>query len=240
MSNRVKRTQRLCSFYFFSFKKEAYEMPIDLKGYKLILGSASKGRGEILDQAGIVYARITADVDEDHIGNRTTEEGIRALPLLLAQTKRDELLKRVEHGYGCKKLLVTTDIIGIHAGHIREKPKDADEFREWLEFYSACTQDMEFLNGMTVTNLETGVSTEGTHTCFITLKGITSQAIKEFLKQKEFYKCSGGIMHEHPLWVKHTQRIRGGEDSITGMPLGLLEELITKVFGEIPADMVQV
>ena len=95
---------------------------------KLILGSQSKGRAQVLRDAGFEFRVMHADIDEKAIRSENFEE----LPLLIARAKAAGLLPRIsEPAY-----LITADLVIVCNGELREKPISYEEAERFLKSYS--------------------------------------------------------------------------------------------------------
>src|SRR3989344_872465 len=95
---------------------------------KIILGSSSKYRKELLENAGYQLQVMVPDIDEKAI--RTDD--FNQLPLLVARAKLDALIPKIAE----PSIAITADVIVVCAGSVYEKPKDEQEARFFLKSYS--------------------------------------------------------------------------------------------------------
>jgi septum formation protein len=117
---------------------------------KIILGSSSKARQDILREMGYEFEVRPANLDEKAI--RT--EILHDLPLVLAQAKSEVLA-----GHAKNSILITSDSVVIHGGQLREKPADKEELRHFLSTY--WESPAEVVTAVVVRNTATGKHLEG-------------------------------------------------------------------------------
>ena len=185
---------------------------------KIILGSGSKFRKAIMERAGYSFSTMSADVDERAI--RTDDP--YALPVRLSEAKAAALVPKISE----PSLLVTSDTIVICAGKVYEKPLNADEVRVFLrEFAAAKITDV--VTCVMVTNTATGKSAHGTDICKVEFDPIPEDAVEEFIRTGDPYSRAGGFSVENKTLAPYI-RATGTRDSIMGMPLALLKELLAK------------
>src|SRR3989344_5619162 len=96
---------------------------------KLILGSSSKYRKEVLGKAGYVFEVLSPDLDEKLIKVDDPYER----PKILARAKADSLLSKVSE----PALLITLDIVVVADGKLYEKPETHEHARQMLRQYRA-------------------------------------------------------------------------------------------------------
>ncbi|XP_026435950.1 maf-like protein DDB_G0281937 isoform X5 [Papaver somniferum] len=128
--------------------------------YKIILGSSSKARREILTEMGYEYTILTADIDEKNIRMEKPEK----LVVALAEAKAVTIMSRLQLSDFLEKdaeptLLITADTVVVYEGAIREKPTDKEEARQFLKDYSGGLATV--VGSVLVTNLKTGISKGG-------------------------------------------------------------------------------
>lgn len=187
---------------------------------KIILGSQSTGRKQVLTNAGYTFDIMTADIDEKSIRSDNYKE----LPLLLAQAKAAKLLPQITED----AILITSDQVVVCNNELREKPESEEEAYRYLRDYSAGSPAQTH-TAVVVTNTKTGKQAEGVHTVQIYFHQIPENIIASLIKEGTIMKTAGGFMVEHPLLKPYVKQIDGPRDSVTGLPLKLTEELIKKV-----------
>eukprot|EP00911_Craspedida_sp_UC1_P000048 UC1_evm1s39 len=128
-------------------------------------------------------------------------------------------------------LLITSDQVVVHAGRIREKPRDADQARKYLASYAhepACT-----VTAVIVTNTATGRRVEGVDVAKQWFREIPSEVTEAVLAKGDIFYCAGGFMIDEPLLEPYLGKREGSEDSIIGMPLALLRRLLLEAVGDV-------
>ena len=77
---------------------------------------------ELAQEYGFDYDTVTADIDEQALGDRTSDPA--ELVALLAQAKADAIYERLDSKLG---LLLTCDQVVIYQGRVREKPTSTQQ-----------------------------------------------------------------------------------------------------------------
>ncbi|MCH8049247.1 Maf family protein [Patescibacteria group bacterium] len=186
---------------------------------KIILGSSSQWRKDVLKRAGIEFESISPDIDEKAIRRDDPKE----LVLAIAHAKADVLEKQITE----PALLITSDQVTICHGEIREKPETEEEARRYLKSYEK--YPAELINGLVVTNTKTGKRAEGIGTVKIFLKGFPDKVIDQIIAKGDGFTCSGGFQAEDPLTRRYIDRMEGTDEGAKGLPLDLLKRLMKEV-----------
>ena len=97
----------------------------------LILASTSAIRRQMLDAAGVEYAAVRPDVDEDVVKARLS--GARAIALELAAAKASSI------GNGW---VIGSDSVVSVGGRLFDKPRDRNDAAEHLRFFSGKTMEL--------------------------------------------------------------------------------------------------
>ena len=184
---------------------------------KLILGSSSKYRREILEKAGYSFEVLSPGVDEK--GIKIADPYKR--PLALAHAKADALVKKVtEPAY-----IITSDIIVLCDGKILEKPETEEEARIFLRKYRSGSHP-ETVCAVVVVNTKTGKRHEGIDIAKTFFEPFPDSVMEDFIKEGKPLERAGGFAIQHPLLRPYIKKIEGTEESIIGMPLHLLKRLL--------------
>jgi len=186
---------------------------------KIILGSQSRQRQEVLTEAGYDFAVLTADIDERAI--RHTDP--KGLVMRLARAKAAAILPQITE----PALLVTADQVAVCNGMILEKPRDEAEARKFINHYR--DYPLDTVNSMLVTNTTTGKSAGGIDVSRIYFKPIPKAAIDEALQIGRIMHAAGAMLAQHPPFNQYVDRLEGTLDSVAGLPLKLLQRLINEV-----------
>ena len=188
---------------------------------EIVLGSSSATRRKVLKGAGFVFRVIAPEVDEEAIQRNNPKE----LTLALANIKAAAVVSKLT----VPGLVIAADQVVVCHGEVRGKPKNADEARRYLESYRS--YPAENVNGVVVVNMETGRRAQGTHVAKVTFKSLPQEFIESFIVSSQAFAHAGGFTVENDEFKPYIESIEGGWDSVMGMPLGLLRELIQQVEG---------
>ncbi len=186
---------------------------------KIILGSKSVGRKEVLTNAGYTFNILVANIDEEAIRS----EDYELLPLLIARGKTEALLPRIKED----AILITSDQVVVWNGELREKPKDADQARDWLRNYSK--HPSKAVTSVVVTNTHTGKTAEGVDIVKVSFNKIPDDVIESLIKKGRILNTAGACIAEDPLLSPYIKTLEGDIDSLTGLPMRLTEKLMEEV-----------
>ena len=186
---------------------------------KLILGSGSQSRQDILREAGYTFEVFTADINEKEIRDKDPKK----LVLALAHEKARAILPKIKE----PSLLITADQVAVCDGVIMEKPTNEQEAREFIRRYN--DHPMETVSSIVITDTTTRDFVEGIDIAKVYFKGITEDAIDEALKEGRVMYCAGAMRCEDPPLSRFVERFDGTRDSTSGLPLKLLKRLLEEI-----------
>lgn len=186
---------------------------------KLILGSRSKWRADILKRMGYDFAVMAADIDEKAI--RFGDP--RQLALALARAKADVLLPQIKE----EAILVTSDQVDICNGEIREKPKDKEEAKEFLRSYNE--YPVETVTAVVAVNTASQKRKEGVDIAKVYFNHLSEEKINELVASGCVFSCAGGYCINDPAFKGCIERVEGEVDSVAGLPPTLTGRLIDEV-----------
>jgi septum formation protein len=187
---------------------------------KIILGSSSKYRRGILENAGYQFEAMSPDVDEMAI--RTTD--YFQLPLLLAQAKSKALVSKTRE----PAIIITGDVVVVCDGQLYEKPESEAQLRAWLKKYGE-GHPAEVVCGLVVVNTHTGKKVKDREITRVTFKPMPESMITEFIQNGDPYGRAGGFAVQLPIFHPYIEKMEGTVESMMGMPLHLLEKLLKEV-----------
>ncbi|KAJ6831888.1 maf-like protein isoform X1 [Iris pallida] len=192
--------------------------------FKIILGSQSVARRNILAEMGYEFEVMTADIDEKGIRRENPEE----LVMVLAEAKAAAIILRLKiEDYKVDAeptLLITSDIVVVHEGVIREKPTSKEEARQFLKGYSG--DHVSTVGSVLVTNLQTGKQSGGLDKAEVYFHDIPDEIIENLIDEGVVFNVAGGLLLEHPLTLPFVEALVGTSDSVMGLPKALTEKLI--------------
>ncbi len=187
---------------------------------KIILGSQSKGRKLMLEEMGIEFNIVPANIDEKAIRLDNPKD----LVLVIARAKAEALKERISE----PAILITSDQVVVWNGQIREKPENEKEAREFLRGYN--TYPAETVTSVIVTNLQTGKTREKVDVAKIYFNNsFTEEDIDAFIKDGSLFNYAGGFTIQGDKWVSHIKEIQGTRDSVIGLPKEITKNLIEQV-----------
>jgi len=111
--------------------------------------------------------------------------------------------------------------------HILEKPRTHHEAEKFLRLhikYSAIT-----ITAIVVTNTKSGKQKSGVDIAVVNFSKIPPKMIKIIASQEYVLHCAGGFSLDDKLLQPFITKIDGTNDSVTGLPIKLTEQLIKKV-----------
>jgi septum formation protein len=186
---------------------------------KIILGSQSQGRKNILSKMGYKFDVIAANIDEKSIRRQNPID----LTLTLANTKADALLPKITEA----AILITADQVVLCNNSLREKPSSPEEARLFLNDYMS--YPAETISAIVVTNTITKRRVSGVDIAKIWFTKLPETIIEKLIANKNIYSFAGGFSIDDPLLKKYIAKIEGTPDSITGLPIKLTKKLIHDV-----------
>jgi len=177
---------------------------------------------------GFDFAIVKADIDERALGDRTFGADPETLVQTLAHAKADAIIKSLPlSAFENRNVLLTADQVVVHRGHILEKPHSINEAREFINSYSGdCCSTV---GSLVLTDLTTMKRVEGTDRSTIYFQSFPSTIIQQILDEGHVLHCAGGLMVEHELLQPYVKQIEGSQDSLMGLSIPLLQQLLDQL-----------
>ncbi|XP_039824356.1 7-methyl-GTP pyrophosphatase-like isoform X1 [Panicum virgatum] len=193
----------------------ASHSPSSPQPFKLILGSSSVARKHILEAMGLEFQVMTADIDEKSIRRENPDD----LVMVLAEAKADAIISRLNIADYQKEgnqptLLITSDIVVVHEGIIREKPTTKEEARQFLKGYSG--GHVSTVGSVVVTNLTTGKRLGSLDKAEVYFHDIPDEVIENLIDEGVVFRVAGGLLLEHPLTLPFVEAVRQRHGSLEG------------------------
>ncbi len=186
---------------------------------KIILGSQSKGRKKVFEEMGYSFEVFVADIDEKAIRRKNPKE----LTLTIARSKSEALKSKISE----PAILITADTVVVWNGEIREKPRNKNEAKEFLE--SLHLYPSEVVTAVVVTNISTGKIAEGLDVARVYFHAFSEKEIRDILKEGSALNLAGGFAVYGKIWESHIKMFEGAMDSLMGLPKKLTKQLIDEV-----------
>jgi len=187
---------------------------------KLILGSASKWRKQILDKAGIPVELMSPDIDE----RQFHDNDIKKLVLKIANAKADALIKKIHE----PAILITADQMVVCGDEIFGKPNTSLKAKYFIKCYQK--NPAYTITAVVVTNTETKKRISGVDVVEIHFHPIPDDVVDQLICHEDLLTCAGGfqIEDEKGELNPYIKSISGDIDSVKGLPVKLLKELIAQ------------
>jgi septum formation protein len=183
---------------------------------KIILGSASPRRKELLRAAGFSFEVRTKDTDESFPSDTPSDE----VALFVASKKLNALLEDIDED----TVLICADTTVVADERILNKPKDALEAKGMLQTLSG--RSHKVITGVCIASKQKSHSFSVTTT--VTFKELTSEEIDFYIQEfKPFDKAGGYGIQE---WIGHAAivRIEGSYNNVVGLPTHEVYEVLQK------------
>jgi septum formation protein len=183
----------------------------------LILASESPRRAELLRQVAIPFRVVAPAVSEELSGRPSPEEMVALLALRKARAVSD----RLPDGY-----VLGADTIVLHGETVLGKPVDSDDAARMLRLLSGDRHSV--LTGLALVNAANGYLLERLSLTQVWIKTLADDEIKAYIATGEPFDKAGayGIQGKGALLV---EKIEGCYFNVVGLPLSLLNEMITEM-----------
>lgn len=180
---------------------------------KLILGSQSPRRRDLLSQAGLEYDILIPDVDERKITSTDPETKV----INTAKLKSEALPA------DDKTIVLTADTVVSFNNIIFEKPNNVAEARQMITALSGSTHVVYSAVILKSSTFEE-IIVERTEVTFFEL---TEEEIEDYIHTDEPYDKAGGygIQSFGAVFVKH---IKGDYNTVVGLPLSKVYRALKK------------
>lgn len=176
---------------------------------KLILGSSSIYRQNLLKRLGIPFSTLSPDIDESRLDGEQAESYIERV----TKAKAAALAAQLEDG--C--ILITSDQCATFAGDIIGKPHTPEKAIAQLKRFSGHT--VNFLTGLYVYNCNTQQSRYILSQYKVTFRNLTEREIERYVAIEAPLDCAGSFKCEG-LGVALFAKMEGNDPtSLEGLPL---------------------
>jgi septum formation protein len=172
---------------------------------RLILASASPQRARLLEQLGLAFTAIAADIDEAPRPGETAE----ALVVRLAQTKAETLFVQYP-----RAVIIGADTLVVCGDQVFGKPADAAAAQAMLTALSGVTHRV--VSGVAV--LVGGVTKARLCSSQVTMRAISAAEIDAYWRSGEPRGKAGAyaIQGQGALFIEH---LEGSYSAVMGLPL---------------------
>ncbi len=191
---------------------------------KLILGSSSTRRAEILNNAGVPFSVLSSAVDETPF----PLEEPTALVLRLANAKAELAAARAVG----PAIVIGADTTVVCDGEILNKPQSTEEARQMLQMLSGRTHSV--LTGVALICLPDNQRRQFTESTLVQFRQISEDELSSYLSTNEsFDKAGAYAIQGHA--GRFIPRIEGCYFNVVGLPLSrLISELHSLGWQNLP------
>jgi len=190
---------------------------------RLILGSGSPRRRQLLDAAGY---RFDVIVPSDAAEAGFDPEGVppEQLVVQLARRKAIDVAERIEG----PAIVLGCDTVAECDGRILGKPTDRDDARAMLKSLSG--QRHRVLSGLCICSMPSGEIKATFSETILLMDPLTDEQIEGYLDSGQWEGKAGAFGYQDGIEWIHIEQ--GSESNVVGLPMELLAMLLTKVRGK--------
>ena len=178
-----------------------------MQHYKIVLGSQSPRRKELLAGLGYTFTCRTTDAEEIFPDSLSAEE----IPIFLSRLKAEALMPTLQ----ADELLITADTIVWHNQRVLGIPHDEEEAKEMLRSLSAATH--EVITGVTLTTLQRqhsfAVNTK------VRFASLTEEEITHYIQQFKPMDKAGAYGIQEWIGYIGVEHIEGSYFNVMGLPV---------------------
>ncbi|MBM6928262.1 Maf family protein [Parasutterella secunda] len=188
---------------------------------KLVLGSSSPYRKELLQRLGIDFECVSADIDESRLEGETPEK----LCVRLACEKALKVKEQVGEA-----IVIGSDQVAVLGDRILGKPHTRERALEQL--FSMQGQTVYFLTALCVIS-EKGEIFETMVPTVVTMKSLSKKTIEHYLDREQPFNCAGSAKIEK-LGIALMKEVRSTDPTaLIGLPLIETVNLLAKAGLEV-------
>ena len=192
---------------------------------KLILGSTSPFRKELLERLHIEFSCASPNIDETPVEGESIEDMVKRLSELKAEAVADQIK-------GQEALIIGSDQSAVLNGKPLTKPGNFENAVNQLT--EASGQRIIFQTGLCLLNTKTGNKQTICEPYTVVFKKLSAQTIERYLKKEEPYNCAGSFKSEG-LGIALFEKFEGEDpNSLIGLPLIKLISMLENEGMEIP------
>lgn len=184
---------------------------------KIILGSASPRRKELLAGLGISFEVDTQNNFKEVFPEDTPQENI---PEILSEGKSYGYHRELEEN----EVLITSDTLVLCEGRVMGKPKDRDEAYDMLKLLSG--RSHKVITAVTLRSTSS-ISTLS-DTAIVHFKGLTDNEIYHYIDTYRPYDKAGAYGIQEWIGYIGIDRIEGSFFTIMGLPVHLVYQELQK------------
>lgn len=193
---------------------------MDTKGKKIILGSGSPRRKELLGGLDIEFTVDTRNTFDEVYSPETPHE---LIPEVLSQGKSHGFHRELEEG----EILMTSDTLVLCEGHVMGKPHSREEAVDMLRLLSG--RSHKVITAVTVRD-NTRMKTVS-DTALVHFKSLSDNEIEYYIDNYRPFDKAGAYGIQEWIGYIGIDRIEGSYFTIMGLPVHLAYELLNEFIG---------
>jgi len=184
---------------------------------KLVLGSTSPFRCELLQRLGLPFDTAAPDIDETPLPDESPKELVKRLSVAKAQAVASQFPDA---------LIIGSDQVAVIDDDILGKPGNHDRAVEQLR--RASGRSVNFYTGLCLYNSRTNQHQLDVVSFEVTFRQLTDQQIERYLQREQPYNCAGSFKSE-ALGITLFEAMRGDDPTaLIGLPLIRLTSMLTE------------
>lgn len=182
-----------------------------LNGRRIVLGSQSPRRIQLLNELGVDVDVRPPDIDETYPDTLEKAE----VPVYLSQLKAEHLLPTLAEN----EILITADTVVLLENDLLGKPADLDDARDSLRRLSGKTNTV--ITGYVIMDAH-GAITKGKATSKIRFAPLEEQEIDYYIQRCEVLDKAGSYGVQDWIGLIAVEEIEGSYNNIIGLPTALI------------------
>ena len=183
---------------------------------KIVLGSESPRRRELLSSMGFVFRTLKPKIDESFDSSLKLE----TIAEFLSLKKSDALIQKID----ADEILICSDTIVLLENEIIGKPKDKKEAKNILYKLSGKTHLV--ITGVTIRNKEKYITFQDKTE--VTFNKLSDSEIDSYLKTNDAMDKAGAYGIQDWIGMIGVQKINGSYTNVMGLPTSKLFPAINK------------
>lgn len=191
-----------------------------LSRFRIILGSGSPRRQQLLRDMGIPFEIRIRAVEESYPDHLSGEE----IAVFLAEKKARSLQRELRED----ELLITADTVVWHRGASLEKPRNKSEATKMLKTLSGDSHQVITAVCLT-TNIGARVISDNTRVRFARL---SDQEIAYYIENYKPFDKAGGYGIQEWLGLIAIEEIAGSYTNVVGLPTRLVYKALMEMAGQ--------
>lgn len=205
-------------------------LPVPPPSQRLILGSSSTYRGQLLEKLGLPFDQIAADIDESELADELAPD----LVLRLGRAKAEAIAERFEGADRQKgdALIIGSDQVAcisqdpdqdpdLKSGfEILGKPHTASNAE--LQLAKLSGQRVQFFTSLCLLRTSDGLVQTGLDETCVTFRDLSADEIRDYVAREQPLNCAGAFKSE-ALGIALFERLETQDpNALVGLPMILL------------------